>query len=170
MATALFGHFRGGGRSGALSDAERAERAERVAGIARYKRHRALIHAGDLVRLDRAAGEIAFGIVAADREEGLFSYTQVTEPQGYFTDPIRIAGLDAVADYRVRLAWALQGMKASPLFAALRDGVTASGRSLMTTGLRPPRLAPQSGFVLHVERARRADGLDRRRATGRPRP
>jgi alpha-galactosidase len=150
VATALFGHFGVEADLGSLSGSERAEL---TAGIALHKRHRALIHSGALFRLDRAAGEIAFGIVAADREAALFSYTQVTEPRGYFADPLRLAGLDPALDYRVQLVWPGQGMDGSPLFAALREGITVSGQSLMAVGLQPPRLRPQCGFVLQLERA-----------------
>ena len=147
VATAMFGHFGVEADLGALSDRETAELA---AGIALHKRHRALIHTGDLVRLDRGEGEVAFGIVAADRGEALFSYTQVREQRGYFADPLRLAGLAPDVNYRVALVWPTEPMIGSPLFAALADGVTISGQSLMAVGIQPPRLKPQSAFILYV--------------------
>lgn len=149
VSTALFGHFGVEADLGALTERECAELA---AGIALHKQHRALIHSGDLFRLDRADGEIAFGIVAPDRGEAIFSYTQVREQRGYFADPLRLAGLDRTADYRVRWVWPVEPVVASPLLAALRDGVIVSGQSLIAVGLQPPRLKPQAGFLLHVER------------------
>ncbi|WP_010544049.1 alpha-galactosidase [Sphingomonas elodea] len=149
VATALFGHF---GVEADLNAMEDAERAELAAGIALHKRHRALIHTGDLYRLDRPESEIAFGIVAADQREALFSYTQVTEPRGYFAAPLRLDGLDPAARYRVTLAWPGSGYPASPLFAALGEGAVFSGAALMAAGLQPPRLKPQAAFLLHLER------------------
>ncbi|MEG3088786.1 alpha-galactosidase [Sphingomonas sp. PB4P5] len=149
VATALFGHFGVEADLGALDDADRAQLSE---GIALYKRHRALIHAGDLVRLDRGESEIAFGIVAADRTEALFSYTQLTEPRGYYADPLRLAGLDPQSSYRVQLVWPRPPLGGKPLFTALSDGAIVSGQSLMAIGLQPPRLHPQAAFVLHLER------------------
>lgn len=147
VSTALFGHFGVEADLGALTEGERAELA---AGIALHKRHRALIHSGDLVRLDRGEGEIAFGIVAADGGEALFSYTQMREQRGYFADPLRLAGLDPEATYRVQCVWPHEAVSGSPLFVALRDGVLVSGQSLMAVGLQPPRLKPQSGLLLFV--------------------
>lgn len=149
VATALFGHF---GVEADLNAMDDAERDELAAGIALHKRHRALIHSGDLYRLDRAEGEIAFGIVAGDKREALFSYTQITEPRGYFAAPLRLDGLDPAARYRVTLAWPGSGYPVSPLFAALGDGAVFSGAALMAAGLQPPRLKPQAAFLLHLER------------------
>lgn len=149
VATALFGHF---GVEADLNAMDDAERTELSAGIALHKRHRALIHTGDLYRLDRPEGEIAFGIVAADQREALFSYTQITEPRGYFATPLRLDGLDAAARYRVSLAWPGSGYPASPLFAALSEGAVFSGAALMAAGLQPPRCKPQAGFILHLAR------------------
>ncbi len=151
VATALFGHF---GVEADLSAMDDDERDVLAAGIALHKTHRALIHSGDLYRLDRAEGEIAFGIVAADRGEALFSYTQVTEPRGYFPATLRLVGLDAEASYRVTLAWPAAGYPESPLFAMLGQGAVFSGSALMLAGVQPPRLQPQAGFLLYVERAR----------------
>ncbi len=149
VATALFGHF---GVEADLNAMDDAQRDELAAGIALHKRHRALIHSGDLYRLDRAEGEIAFGIVAGDKREALFSYTQITEPRGYFAAPLRLDGLDPAARYRVTLAWPGSGYPVSPLFAALGDGAVFSGAALMAAGLQPPRLKPQAAFLLHLER------------------
>lgn len=149
VATALFGHF---GVEADLNAMDDAERAELAAGIALHKRHRALIHSGDLYRLDRPESEIAFGIISEDKQEALFSYTQIIEPRGYFAAPLRLDGLDARARYRVTLVWPGSGYPASPLFAALAEGAIFSGAALMAAGLQPPRCKPQAGFLLHLVR------------------
>jgi alpha-galactosidase len=147
VATALFGHFGIEADLGALTPSERETLA---AGVALHKAHRALIHTGDLYRLDRPQGEIAFGIVAADRSEALFSFTQVTEPRGYFTEALRLAGLAADRTYHVELVWPRRGGEGAPLSAALSDGLDISGDLLLQVGLQPHRLKPQEGFILHL--------------------
>ncbi|WP_426167564.1 alpha-galactosidase [Sandarakinorhabdus sp. DWP1-3-1] len=149
VATALFGHM---GMEMDLREMDAEETAILTAGVALHKQHRALIHGGGLVRLDTAAGVNAFAIVAADRGEALLSYTMVEEQRGYFPVPLRFAGLDAAADYRVTLAWPTGLRAESPLFDALRDGAVLSGAALMQAGFQPPRLHPATSFILHLQR------------------
>ncbi len=149
VATAMFGHM---GMEMDLREMDAREAAELTAGVALHKRHRALIHGGDLVRLDTAAGVNAFAIVAADRGEALLSYTMIEEQRGYFPVPLRLAGLDAAAAYRVTLAWPAGLRAESPLFDALQGGVVLSGAALMQAGFQPPRLHPATAFILHLER------------------
>ena len=152
VSTALFGHF---GIEADLRVLTPPERETLAAGVALYKTHRALIHSGDLYRLDRPEGEAAFGIVSADKTEALFSFTQVAEPRGYFTETLRLAGLAPDRTYRVELVWPHGEGDASPVAAALRRGLDVSGDLLLHAGLQPPRLQPQEGFLLHL-RARDA--------------
>lgn len=146
VATALFGHF---GVEADLLTLSAEERAVLARGIALHKAHRDLIHGGDLYRLDRPDGENAFGIVAPDKREALFSLTQITEPRGYFTTPLRLAGLDPDAVYRVTPVWP----DPAPLWPAFAQGaLTIDGRTLMVVGIQPPRLKPQANVILHLVR------------------
>lgn len=147
--TALFGHFGIEANLLALTPEERAELAK---GVALHKLFRALIHTGALHRLDRPANENAFGIVAEDGSEALFSYALIREQDAYFAGRLRLAGLDAAARYVVTLVWPEAPPLRSPLVEALVDGVVLDGRSLMAVGLQLPRLHPQSGFILHLSR------------------
>ncbi len=147
--TALFGHM---GMELDLRALDADETAELAAGIALHKSHRDLIHAGDLVRLEAADGVIAFMIVARDRGEALLSYTCITEQRSSFPAPLRMAGLDAAAVYDVRLVWPSTPPERSPLVQAWRTGMRVHGEALMTAGFQPPRLRPESGFVLHFSR------------------
>ncbi len=88
-----------------LRDLDDRETADLAAGVALHKAHRALIHGGDLFRLEAEAGVSAFAVVASDRGEALLSWTVIAEAAGYFGVPLRLAGLDAAADYRVTLVW-----------------------------------------------------------------
>ena len=148
--TAMFGHM---GMELDLRTLDDAAFAELQAGIALHKRHRALIHHGDLVRLDAGRGVNAFGIVAADRAEALFSVARITEATGYYPDPLRLAGLDPTRRYRVQLVWPQAIPARSALTAALIEGIEVTGEALMLHGLRPPRAHPQTGFVLHLTAA-----------------
>lgn len=147
--TAMFGHM---GMELDLRTLDAAETRELAAGIALHKAHRGLIHAGDMVRLDAADGVIAFAVVARDRGEALLSYTQIAEPRAAFPAPLRLADLDPAADYRVALVWPTALPVRSPLVAAWRDGMIVRGEMLMAAGFQPPRLHPETGFVLHLSR------------------
>ncbi len=147
--TALFGHM---GTELDLRELDDAETAELTAGIALHKTHRALIHSGDLVRLGTAEGVIAFAVVAQDRSEALLSYTSMTEQRASLPAPVRLAGLDPVADYQVDLVWPGTLPARSPLVQAWLKGVVVHGDALMHAGIQPPRLHPENGFVLHLTR------------------
>uniref|UniRef100_UPI0025F7DA8A alpha-galactosidase n=1 Tax=Sphingomonas sp. TaxID=28214 RepID=UPI0025F7DA8A len=147
--TAMFGHM---GMELDLRALDDAETAELTAGIALHKTHRALIHSGALVRLDSAEGVIAFAIVAEDRSEALLSYTSISEQRASFPAPVRLAGIDPAADYQVDLVWPGTLPARSPLVQAWRKGVVVHGDALMHAGIQPPRLHPETGFVLHLTR------------------
>ncbi|MBC7521966.1 MAG: alpha-galactosidase, partial [Sandarakinorhabdus sp.] len=144
VATAMFGHM---GMELDLRELDAADTAVLAAGVALHKAHRALIHSGDLVRIDAADGINAFAIVAADRGEALVSLTMVTEPRAAFGAPLRLVGLDPDADYRVERIWPekLPGWM-------LPDGIAVRGAVLMTAGIQLPRLWPGTAIVLHLVR------------------
>jgi alpha-galactosidase len=131
-----------------LRELDAADSETLAAGIALHKRHRALIHGGDLVRLDAPAGINAFGIVASDGAEALFSLTMITEPRTSFAAPIRLAGLDAIALYALELVWPERLGAAWPM----ADGGTFTGAALMQAGIQLPRLWPGSAVILHLKR------------------
>ena len=144
VATALFGHM---GMELDLRDLDDSDAADLAAGVALHKAHRALIHGGDLFRLDDA-GVNAFAMVAADRSEALLSWTVVTEAPGYFGAPLRLAGLEAGANYRVSRVWPPRLGVDWPVTA----GAVVAGALLMQAGLQPPRLRPETAVVLHLVR------------------
>ena len=145
VATALFGHM---GMELDLREMDAAEAADLAAGVALHKAHRGLIHAGELVRIDTAAGASAFAVVAGDRGEALVSFTLVTEPRGNFPAMLRLAGLDPTADYDLRCVWPPRLGTDWPL----RSGGVFGGDLLMRAGLQPPRLYPGTAIVLHLVR------------------
>ena len=145
VATAMFGHL---GLELDLRPLSTAEADELAAGIALHKAHRALIHSGDLVRLDSAADASAFLIVAADRGEALLSYTQITQPRGYFAPAQRLAGLDPAARYQLQPVWP----RRLAVDWSLAGGGVFSGDALMRAGIQPPRVHPATALVLHLLR------------------
>ena len=145
VATAMFGHM---GMELDLRALDAADIATLAAGVALHKRHRALIHSGDLVRLDAPDGINAFGIVASDGHEALFSFTMITEPRSSFAAPIRLAGLEAGALYALHRVWPERLGAAWPL----ADGGIFSGTALMQAGLQLPRLWPGTAVILHLKR------------------
>lgn len=147
--TALFGHM---GVELDLRGLDALETAELAAGIALHKAHRALIHSGDLVRLDSTDGVVAFAMVARDRGEALLSCTCVTEQRASFPAPLRPTGLDPAAAYRIDLIWPEVLAVRSPLVRAWREGMVVRGDLLMNAGFQPPRLRPETGFILHLTR------------------
>lgn len=138
VGTAFFGHM---GMELDLRDLDEAAFAELAAGVALHKAHRGLIHAGDHLRLDPQPGVDAFGIVAADRGEALFSYACVEERRAVHPARMRLAELDPDARYSMRAIWPKE-----------TDPATISGEVLMRVGWQPPRLHPGTGVILHLAR------------------
>ena len=98
-ATALFGHF---GIEADITAASAEDVAELAAWIQLYKRHRALIHSGRVVRLD-TPDDTAWmhGVVAADQSAALMSYVQLDEPRNDQPVALRVPGLDPRRRYQV---------------------------------------------------------------------
>ena len=99
VATAVFGHL---GFEVDLAELT-AEELEQVTGaIAFYRRHRALLHSGDVVRVDHHdSAALVHGVVAADRREAVFAYVQLATGASQVPGCVRLAGLDPRARYRV---------------------------------------------------------------------
>ncbi|MDR2347226.1 MAG: alpha-galactosidase, partial [Bifidobacteriaceae bacterium] len=141
--TAMFGDL---GVEWNLAAVDRGQRAELARWIAVYKRWRALLHTGDVVRLDHPDPAYwIHGVVAPDRSRALFAVvpmsTSMTAPPGEF----RPDGLDPGLVYRVELlaisrpSLAVSSRQPAPWW---EHGLSASGRVLMEAGLRTPDLRP----------------------------
>ncbi|KAB7788692.1 alpha-galactosidase [Bifidobacterium leontopitheci] len=157
MAMAFFGHL--GVEWNLLKEPDAA--AEQLAAwIAEFKRHRAwfavdtCVHGDDpdsAVRLD--------GMVKPDCSAAFYRFTQLTTGQTYPAAPVRLTGLDPDAVYRVQplaldldLEGSGMGCGQSPLGWWTPDGVTMTGRALLTYGLRPPALHPAQSVLLTAVR------------------
>jgi len=149
--TALFGHM--GIEADVRAFSER-ELAALKGWTQAYKIYRGLIHGGRVVRQTYADPGAVATMVVAD-EGALASLAQLETPALASPDPLRLAGLDPDAVYRVRLLNPPRppnsGMKVAP---AITSGaaVEASGRTIEAVGLPLPILRAGGIAVFQLER------------------
>jgi alpha-galactosidase len=148
--TALFGHF---GIEWDLAQATDRELHDLTQWVEFYKRHRALMHTGDLVRADQVDPTLqVYGVVSADRSDALmflaFLGRSEVSPRGRFTLP----GLDPQKRYRVApaIVGAPDSGRTEPLWYADGAGTVFTGRALAVAGLQTPGSLPERVVVLRV--------------------
>ncbi len=153
-ATALMGHM--GAELNLLSEPE-ADLEQLKAAIALYKVHRNLLHSGDLYRLDMPVYLNAFGVVATNKSEAIYSLAFLGGHQA--TLPIQLAfdGLDPTARYRIRLIWpqAWKPVISPCIIDALNlqgDGSVFSGEALMRVGMQLPIALPETALLFYLKR------------------
>ncbi len=148
--TALFGHF---GLEWDVRSLAGTEREELRGFIALYKKHRALIHGGRMVRADLPDPALLLhGVVAGDATEALFALVAVSTSYSEQPGRVCIPGLAADLTYRVELIYPAAGgafIQSAPP-AWLAGGAVASGRFLAEVGLPMPILNPEHAIVLHI--------------------
>jgi alpha-galactosidase len=160
-ATALFGHFGVEWDVSALGPDERAALGRLVSS---YKRHRGLLHSGDVVHGDHPDPSVlVHGVVAADRGEALVAVVSTGTSAAETPVPVRLPGLDRDAAYRVALVDTggpvLTGHRAPPGWwpadgaPGHADGPVLPGSVLTEMGLPLPVVWPEQAFVLHLSRA-----------------
>jgi alpha-galactosidase len=158
-ATALFGHF---GIEWDITEAAPEELAELAAWVQLYKQHRALIHAGRVVRIDTPDDTAwMYGVVAADASAALMSYVQRDEPGNDQPAALRVPGLDPRRRYRVtdvtpgprqprRPRRVLRALGVGAADARL-PAVQVSGAALAEIGLAIPPQRTLTAVVLLIE-------------------
>jgi alpha-galactosidase len=157
-ATAMMGHM--GAELNLLTESD-ADLAVLKEAIALYKTHRALLHSGDHYRLDTPDYLNAFGIVAADKNEALFSVAYLTTHTATLPSLLMFDGLDPSARYRIRLVWPVAWKPwISPCIIdamALNDvGSVYSAEALIQVGMQLPLSFPETALLFHLTRE---DGL-----------
>jgi alpha-galactosidase len=120
------------------------------AGIELHKEHRDLIHGGTLVRLDAGALEHSFGIVASDKREAIFSYTQIDSLQNSVGGRLLFAGLDNDRIYSISVIWPEQPQSYSKSILDVINGSQISGEALMSAGVQLPIMKPANLLVFHL--------------------
>ena len=155
-ATALFGHF---GIEWDLTGLTAEDLASLTALVATYRRHRSLLHSGDVVHADHPdAAATVHGVVAADRSEALMAYVSLTSRAAETPGPAPLPGLDPVADYRVDLVdtggepWTKQQAAPGWWPQPGAAGPVLPGAFLGRVGLPMPVLGPEQAVVLHLTR------------------
>jgi len=149
-ATALFGHF---GIEWDLTEADANDLAEVAAWIRLYKRHRALIHAGRMVRIDTPDDTAwMYGVVAADASAALVSYVQLDEPVNDQPAALRVPGLDPLRRYRITDATPGTRLpRRVGLTDALIPDIEVSGAALADIGLAIPPQRTLTALVILIE-------------------
>jgi len=147
---ALFGDM---GIEANLLDMDAKEKAELAAAVALHKQHRQLIHSGDLVRLDTQQFENSFGVVAANRQEALFSYALLASSPSTTAGRLRFRGLDADKLYRVNIIWPLQPSSSSASIVDVINGSVISGDALSNAGLQLPIMQPETLLIFHLQQS-----------------
>lgn len=147
---ALFGHMGVEADPGAMSEHERKVLAEH---IAFYKHWRTVLHAGDWYGLDHPDPGI-FAQMVVHGGKALALAAQTCFSATFDTAPLRLAGLEAGATYRVTLPrpWPGKAALYLPDWQAWETGLTLSGRALMTQGLALPLTHPETAWAIALER------------------
>lgn len=117
-----------------------------------YKRHRALLHGGRALRIDRPDGEMAWAVVDGTQAEGLFAAARLYNTVDVFPRRYRFRGLDETACYRVRLVWPNHygAVLSSHATGLAREPIP--GAVLVRLGIELPIMAPETLFIYHLER------------------
>lgn len=153
-ATALFGHL---GIEWDLASASEDEVSQLRFWLDLHKRHRALLHSGELVRIDRAEEDVLWihGVVSPARDQALFSLTAMTRSGQVQAGRIQLAGLDPQRRYRVQVHLGDErphGLIAPDWMTRALDGeeVVLPGSALLRAGLDAPVLDPEQAILLEL--------------------
>ena len=151
-ATALMGHM--GLELNLLT--ERAANLDVLkSAITLHKKHRALMHNGDLFRIDTAPQLLASGVVARDKSEAIYSVAYIASDAKVLPGRLRLDGLDPERQYRLQLMWptnwqAVKGPSAIETLNLTGEGATFSGAALMHHGLQLPHAFPETCLLFYV--------------------
>jgi len=149
-ATALFGHL---GIEADITQASAEDIAELADWIGLYKRHRALIHSGRVVRID-TPDDTAWmhGVVAADQSAALMGYVQLDEPRNDQPAALRVPGLDPRRRYQVTdVTPGVRRPRRSGPEEVRMTGLQVSGAALAEIGLVIAAQRTLTAVVILVE-------------------
>ncbi|MFZ4601590.1 MAG: alpha-galactosidase [Caulobacterales bacterium] len=134
-----------------LSEGERAELAQ---AIAFYKASRAILHEGDFAVLASAVGVIGWRVIAADGQAALAFAVRLDHAAEAVSEPLKIAGLDPRANYRVRLLdpWPPRGGRRIAQAVEWKDGLVLAGALIAEVGVPVPLIHPGETWLLDVVR------------------
>jgi alpha-galactosidase len=151
----LFGHM---GMEMDLRELTADEIVELKAMTELYKKHRQLVHSGQLFRLELPEYMHGLGIVAEDKSEALFSYSLIACSSASLPDQFHFTGLEKTAVYQLDIIWPIKSGDHWPKASIFNfkthlpdvDGKQFSGEVLMQLGMQLPLLTPQSSLIFHL--------------------
>jgi alpha-galactosidase len=114
-----------------------------------YKRFRSLLHSGITVRSDESdRGFVAHGVVADERDEGLFALVWLE--RALTSRRVRIDGLDPATSYRIEvIARPGEAQTVTPAWASGAPVLT--GQALGAAGIPLPPARRGSALLLHLQ-------------------
>jgi len=120
-----------------------------------HKKYRALLHNGDVFRLDSAPQLIASGVIARDKSEALYSVAYVASDAKVLPGRFQFTGLDPQRSYRLQLIWpsdwqAIKGPSAIETLDLNGEGAIFSGAALVHGGLQLPHAFPETCLLFYV--------------------
>ena len=120
-----------------------------------HKKHRALLHNGDVFRLDSAPQLITSGVIARDKSEALYSVAYVASDAKVLPGRFQFTGLDPQRSYRLQLIWpsdwqAIKGPSAIETLDLNGEGAIFSGAALVHGGLQLPHAFPETCLLFYV--------------------
>ncbi len=147
---ALFGHM------GVEADPARMDDKEReclAAHIALYKEWRGVLHRGALWRLAHPDPHV-IGMMVTHEDKARALVAQTAFSPVFDAAPVRLAGLDPDARYRVTLPepWPPRAKHYLAAPERWRAGLNLSGTALMTQGLALPLTHPETAWLIALER------------------
>ena len=120
-----------------------------------HKKHRALLHSGDVFRLDSAPQLITSGVIARDKSEAIYSVAYVASDAKVLPGRFQFTGLDPQRSYRLQLIWpsdwqAIKGPSAIETLDLNGEGAIFSGAALVHGGLQLPHAFPETCLLFYV--------------------
>ena len=147
--TALFGHA---GIEWDITEATQEERAYLKTWATYYKNNRALLHGGQMMRIDYPDSHgYLHGVMAHNKSRAIFAYVQLTPTVAVHPAPLKFPGLDEKATYSVKAVYPA----GKPRFMHIcppvwMDGIELSGSALAQIGVASPILAPANAFLIEI--------------------
>lgn len=147
---AIFGHMGVEADPARMSDKERESLA---AHIALYKDWRSVLHQGTLQRLAHPDPDVT-AMMVSHEGKALALAAQTAFSPVFDAAPLRLAGLDPQARYRVTLPepWPPRARHYLANPDAWRAGLVLTGTALMTQGLALPLTHPETAWIISLEK------------------
>ena len=118
--------------------------------IALHKKHRELIHNGQVIRANSDGDSIDFGVVNNEKTQALFSYNSINETKRTTPKKYRFNGLDANKSYELSLIWPTKLDEYSPSILSKIQNKTFTGEALMQFGMQLPVTFPQTTLIFEL--------------------